>query len=207
MQKELLINLVETAINKKTSNLDERVFSIEGFSGKKFKYFLNNLLCEANGLSYLEIGVWKGSTTIAGLYNNTEKLKYYLIDNFSEFGGPKHEFENNFKTFLNKESNIIDKDCFKIDTKKYGIKNIDIYFYDGPHEEQQHYDALSYYYSSMNTNFIYIVDDWNWEKVKLGTYRAIHDLKLKTNKLIEYHTSFQDSETWWNGCSIFVFEK
>jgi hypothetical protein len=207
MQKELLINLVETAINKKISNLDDHVFSIEGFSGKSFKHFLNNLLFEANGMSYLEIGVWKGSTTIAALYKNTEKLKYHLIDNFSEFGGPKNEFENNFQMYLNRESNVIDNDCFKVDKQKYKIKNIDIYFYDGPHEEHEHFNALKYYHECMNDNFIYIVDDWNWQKVKSGTYRAINELKLKTNKFIEYHTAFPNSETWWNGCGIFVLEK
>jgi hypothetical protein len=207
MNKIDLINLVQNAIDKKISNIDKNIFSVEGYSGKNFKHFLNNLLSEANGLSYLEIGVWKGSTTISGLYENTEKIKYYLIDNFSQFGGPKLEFENNFEHFLNKKSNIIDEDCFKLDKNTYNIKNIDIYFYDGPHEEQDHYNALKYYYSSMSENFIYIVDDWNWQKTKDGTYRAIKDLQLKINNLIEYNTNFQDSETWWNGCAIFIFEK
>lgn len=205
---EKLVDLLNTCNKNYTeSKLPESIFEIEGMSGRYFKQFLNNLLSDELIESYLEIGVWKGSTCVAGLYNNQNRVKYFIIDNFCSFGGPKNEFENNFQKFLNKPSNIIDSDCFSINSKEHGIKNIDMYFFDGPHEEADQYNALKHYYDSMNDSFIFIVDDWNWEMVRKGTMGAIKDLNLKIHKQIEYFTEHQDKNTWWNGCSFFVLEK
>jgi hypothetical protein len=189
------------------SSLPESIFQIEGMSGKFFKNLLNNLLKEESIKNYLEIGVWKGSTCISALYENNNLSNYFLIDNFSLFDGPKDEFKNNFEKFLNKSCNIIDADCFSLDLEKYNIKNIDVYFFDGPHDEIDQYNALKYYYDSLNDCFIFIVDDWNWEQVRKGTNRAIQDLNLKIYKQIEYFTDYPDANTWWNGCAIFLLKK
>ena len=41
------------------SNLDSRVFLIDGMSGKAFRCFLHNL-CELPSTCYWEVGTWKG---------------------------------------------------------------------------------------------------------------------------------------------------
>jgi len=205
---EQLVNILEDSDkNYLFSKLPESIFKIQGMSGKYFKNVLNNILSNTFIKEYLEIGVWKGSTCVAGLYENQNRLNYHIIDNFCSFGGPKEEFEKNFQTFLNKPSNIIDADCFSIKPSEHGIKNIDVYFFDGPHEKIDQYNALKYYYEYLNESFIFIVDDWNWEMVRQGTWDAIKDLNLNVHKNIEHFTETQDSNTWWNGCSFFVLEK
>lgn len=207
-REKYLINLLKIAnTNHDHSKLSNDILEIEGMSGIYFKHFLNNLLSDLYIKNYLEIGVWKGSTSIAGLYSNDHKLNYYLIDNFCSFGGPKQEFENNFQKFLNKPSKIIDSDCFNIDPKNYNIDNIDVYFFDGPHEEADQYNALKHYYDSLNKSFIFIVDDWNWEMVRKGTLNAIKELNLKIHEQIEHFTETPNKNTWWNGYSFFVLEK
>jgi len=204
---EQLKNTVFKALNNETpANITDKILEIKGFSGKDYKRFANRLLSDQLIKNYLEIGVWHGSTAIAALHGNTDKLNYWVVDNFSQFGSPKQEFLNNWKDNIGTDPNLIDEDCFQINLQQKNIKDIDAYFYDGDHEELDHYLALQYYYLSMSNSFIYMVDDWCWPKVQMGTIRAIKELNLKISLQVSFYGE-EDSEGWWNGCSIFVFEK
>lgn len=204
---EELKNAVATAINTTIpTQVDEKILSIKGFSGKEYKQFSNRLLSLPIVKNYLEIGVWYGSTAIAGLKGNTNKLNYWVVDNFSQFGSPKQDFLNNWNDNIGGDPNLIDEDCFKINLQQKGIKDIDVYFYDGDHEEKDHYLALQYYYESMADSFIYLVDDWCWPKVQTGTFRAIQELNLKVEMHVGFY-GYENSNGWWNGCGVFVFKK
>ena len=150
--------------------------------------------------------MWKGSTAIAALRGNHKRLNYTVIDDFSEFGGPRQEFVDNWKRLIGGEPNLIDQDCFSFNPIERGISNIDVYFYDGEHQEINQYRALQHYYDAMADTFIFMVDDWSWAKVQNGTYRAINELGFKTLHKQEFYGS-DDSNGWWNGCGIFVLQK
>jgi hypothetical protein len=202
-----LKNSVFYALNNENQyNISDQIFNIKGFSGKEYKKFVNRLLSRDIVKNYVEIGVWHGSTVIAALNGNENKLNHWVIDNFSQFGSPKDDFLNNWNLNLKCPVNLIDSDCFKIDFDKQNMKDIDVYFYDGDHKEEDHYLALKYYYPSMANSFIYMVDDWTWTDVQYGTIRAINDLKLKIHSHISFQ-GYEDSNGWWNGCGIFIFEK
>ena len=47
---------------------------------------------------YLEIGTWKGSSICSAMCNN--KITCVAIDNWSEFGGPKNIFLENYYSFV-----------------------------------------------------------------------------------------------------------
>jgi hypothetical protein len=73
---------------------------------------------------------------------------------------------------------------------------------------ESQYNALVYYYNSLNSDFIFIVDDWNWDVVQQGTKDSIKDLKLTV--LFEQIMPARyngDIEQWWNGLYISVLEK
>lgn len=207
LRTEQLKNAIATALNSNVpSKVTPEILSIKGFSGTQYKHFANRLLSSVDIKTYLEIGVWYGSTSIAALKGNTDNLKYWVVDNFSQFGSPKQDFLNNWRNNLGQEPNLIDEDCFNINLQQKGIKNVDAYFYDGDHEEVDHYKALTHYYSGMADSFIYMVDDWCWQKVQQGTFRAINDLQLYPAMQVCFFGN-EDSSGWWNGCGIFVFEK
>jgi hypothetical protein len=67
----------------------------------------------------------------------------------------------------------------------------------------------------MDDVFIFVVDDWNEEPVRTGTFDAIRDLNLKIlwSKEIRLtnnnkHTPPEEAHaTWWNGMYVAVLSK
>lgn len=210
-----LVDAVKESLSNPTQNLPDYITNISGMSGLKYKQFINKLVSNKLIKNYLEIGVWKGSTVIPALYNNISRLQnYWVIDDFSQFGGPIDEFKNNFKRCLNAEPNLINKDCFSINPKDYNINKIDLYFYDGDHGKDEEiensknhsqYKALDYYLPYMNDTFIFIVDDWDHYKTSYPTYRAIKDLGLTI--LYQKDEIEHGVHAWHEGCGIFVLQK
>ena len=144
-----LVNHVLSCLEKTDnleSNLTEEVLNMEGMSGKKTRHFYNNL-CSLEKARYLEIGSWKGSSNCSALCNN--KLTCLCIDNWSEFGGPKEEFLQNFNKYKGtNDAQFLERNCWDIRTSSIGRFNI--YMYDGDHSEQSQYDALVRYYQALD---------------------------------------------------------
>ena len=200
--------------NNSISKLPQGILDLEGMSSNKTRHFLNNLISlQGNTARYLEIGVWKGSTTISALHKNNPEY-HTAIDNFVQFNGPRIEFQKNCRTFLDYENrvNFLDVDCFGIDpVKDFNIKNINTYLYDGEHSAASQYYAITHYYESLADEFILIVDDYNWEEVQRGTQDAIKDKNIKVKYEVHLPANpvtvpgqwgpeiFGDKALWWNG--------
>lgn len=197
-----------------------------GMSGTKGRNFLNNIVNNYDDCNYLEIGTHTGSTLCSALYGNKNTGNTYSIDNFA-WSKTIVEREN---TLLKLNSNILKyvphissthqhftEDCFSISPLEKGINNIDIYFFDAGHSEEDHYNALTHYIDCMSRNFIYIVDDWvgsGGQVVRTGTINAINDLNLTARLFKEQPENYSkqtdapsDPEEWWNGFGIFILEK
>lgn len=204
-----LINLVSTAINKAEkleSKINHQILQINGMSSNKVRHFLNNIINENS--RYLEIGCWKGSTICSALNNNNPNIAFG-IDNWSEFtieygfGDVKGDFLKNIHKFISTNLIVIEENCFEIDFTKYNISNINTYFYDGNHSYDSQKNALIYYYNSLSNVFIFIVDDWEYPKVKDGTFDGIKELNLK----IIYDFEGKSEDGWWNGFYISILQK
>jgi len=207
-RSEKLKNAVIESLNEGEQNaLPQEIVSLGGFSGQRYRKFANTLLSKKVFKTYLEIGVYTGSTSISALYGNVDHLKnYVLMDNFSEFGGSKDTFVSNWKRIIGTEPNLIDADCFSFDPVKKGITDVDVFLYDGEHTETTQYLALKHYIHSMSSSFVFIVDDWRYAWIRSGTQKAITELGLKVVFNQEFD-GLDDRNGWWNGCSIFVLEK
>jgi len=166
---------------------------MDGASGKKYRYFINNLLGSLDNVNYLEIGTWAGSTACSALYGN--KARAVCVDNWKEFGGPKDLFFSNIDKIKSSDLDFsfIEDNFQNIDYSNIGKFNV--YMYDGGHDYQEQYDALKLTQSALEDTFVFIVDDWNWERVRNGTFDAIHDLNLTVENSIEIRTMQQ--EVWW----------
>lgn len=214
----LYVNAIKKSFAKALkykSKLPSWILEIQGMSGKKYRHLINNLGFLIPNCRYLEIGSWKGSTLCSAIFSNT--ITSYVIDNWSEFGGPKNEFESNVKKTI--DESVEPKNIkFTLDEKNYmdvdysSIGNYNLYFYDGPHEYQDQYNALSLALNALDDEFIFICDDYNWNDVEQGTQDAISDCKLHVLYSMDIKCELIDgwngqNSDWHNGYYIAVCKK
>lgn len=211
MDYQIIVENAFSNANNGISKINQDIINMDGMTGLKTRHFYNNLLNNPDA-RYLEIGTWKGSSVCSAMYGN--KAKVVCIDNWSEFQGPKQEFLQNFEKFKGEnDATFIESDCFKVDVAR--LPRFNIYLYDGNHEQDKQYKALSHFYKCLDDTFIFIVDDWNWKKVRDGTASAIRDLKLKVLYQKEIRMTWDDTHTeqvlgartWWNGIYVAILQK
>lgn len=173
--------------------IPEWIRYMEGASGKKYRYFINNLVGSIEDARYLEVGTWAGSTACSALYGN--KVKTVCIDNWAEFGGPKELFFSNIEKIksLDIDFSFIESDSNLVDYTSIGKFNV--YMYDGDHSEINQYNGIINALPALDDTFILIIDDWNWERVRVGTFNAINDASLEIVNSIEIKTLLE--EVWW----------
>jgi len=194
--------------------LPNHVRYMEGMSGKKYRYLINNLVRATPDARYLEIGSWAGSTACSAMWDN--KVKVTCIDNWSELGGPRDKFILNTQRARNPDVDftLIENDFRAVDVSAIGKYNI--YMYDGSHAEKDQYDGVFMYQPALEDEYILIVDDWNGDHVKLATERAFADLGLDIVARIDILTRRGDDvhnlitgvySDWHNGYLIAVVQK
>jgi hypothetical protein len=192
------------------SGITDEIVKMPGMSSQKVRHLLNNL-CNFEGCRYLEIGTWIGSTLISAIYGHPN-ICYWAIDNWSEWRGdenPRDYFMHNFKSTIGTPpKNLIEQDFRLVDIEKAGIKDVNVFFYDGSHGEPEQRAALVHYLPGLAEEFVFIVDDWNEASAKSGTEAAIKELGLHAI----YHQVLPavkkpDEELWWNGLGVYVLKK
>lgn len=210
-----LIHTVENALDPSNWTLPDSIANIQGLVGPDFKRFLHTVVASPLVKRYLEIGAWEGSSTVSALYQNINKLdKHWIVDNWCEWffhasRNGKDGFNRNWNAHIAQAPNLIDADSFAINPLNYGMCDIDVYFYDGGHKEEQQRKALTHYINCMTPQFIYIVDDWNWECVRKGSTQGMTELGLKVLWSKEIMGTGPGASTagWANGTGIFVLER
>ena len=175
----------------------------------KVRHLLNNL-CTLPNARYLEIGVYRGSTFISALYENTNNLLDAIaIDNWSEYGSQKSIFYDACIKYLDKKSfRFYELDSFAVNTHDVFSHQINIYFYDGNHSFDAQRKAFTYYNEIFSDVFIALVDDWNVSWVRGGTKKAFEELGYTVLFEQELPARFnEDRENWWNGLYVAVIKK
>jgi hypothetical protein len=195
------------------SRLPTEVRKIKGMSGQRYRSFINLLVGSYPEARYLEVGSAGGSTATAALHGN--RAKALCIDNWSQFGGPRSEFFANIEKVRSPDIDfsLLEDDFRSVCYDEIGRFNI--YFFDGPHEEKDHYDGIVLAQPAAADSHVLIVDDWNWLQVRIGTLRALIDSKCRIECSIEIRTTLnnkhaavvgEDSE-WHNGSFIGLIRK
>lgn len=207
-----LINHCQQAIekaDKNESNISQEILSMQGMSGTKTRHLYNNI-CNLKNANYLEIGTWQGSSFVSSNYKNN--LNSIVIDNWSQFNGPKDQFIENVKTFCPETKyHYIENDCFAIDLKQITdiSESIDIYLYDGEHSQESQKKALTYFYPVLSKYSIVIIDDFCADSVWKGTDEGLEEAGLIVHTKItrECNQTTGGDQTYWNGLGLFVCER
>ena len=182
---------------------------LQGMSGQRFRVLLNKLAQIQISGSYLEIGTFKGSTACSALYQNQRSA--ILVDNWSEFGGPKMTAFTNLSKFC-PESNI---QFVESTFEKFYSTPIDnkifLYFYDGGHSLEEQRMAVTLIDSLHFEYLIFVVDDFSWETVKSGTIEGFKSLKSTIVRSWTIYPSNNDKlfryGEWHNGYFISLISK
>lgn len=205
MNKDEAIKIVENALKAKLSydHLSPEAMAIKGMTSPKIKAFLNGIGKQV--LTYLEVGLHRGATFCNAIANNSH-LHAVGIDDWSQFGGPRIDFERNLRALKNKATiQIYNEDCFSATTltKLKAFPKFEAFFYDGDHANESQQKAVRLYEEVMPPVGILIVDDWKkWGREP--TLKAVNDSKLNLVKLWELYTP---DKAWWEGIGVLVLEK
>lgn len=199
---------IKLAIDRATtlhSKIDpETMGKLEGLSSPRVRHLLNNLASQSK--SYLEVGCYLGGTLRAALHNNN--LYAAAVDNFSMSPATRDLF---FKNTEGLEFDFFEEDSFSLDTRK--IKQpIELYFFDGCHSVDAQYKAVSHFLPAMADEFVMVIDDWDMNKVRVGTHTALIDYKIKPLEKYELRGASGQSleerlNSWWGGLGIFKIRK
>lgn len=218
----------ESSIPLDESNRACAILKLHGMSGYMYRHLLNNL-CSRQGITYGEVGTWNGSTFISAIYNNPN-ITAWTCDNWSEFGGPKDTFQQNYSASSTwKGQAEIYKSAlhcaYEQDFRslKFGAQGpIDIYFFDGPHSREDQRDGILLAWDALAPISIVLVDDWNLQKARDGTYMAFDQVNANIHMQVEVHTPLEgwiacdatkqtktrfETSEWHNGAAIFVVSK
>ena len=180
------------------------ITQIEGMSTPKVRHLMNNL--NRWGENYLEVGSHKGSTFVSSLFAHDKRA--WSIDNYSEFcdsgyrpgvdGTHKNELLTNIETYLTCPTQFFDCDSFSFDLSNID-ELVDVYMYDGDHDQDKQKKALTYFYPVLNDTFIFIVDDWNSQAVRDGTYDGIRQNNLCILAEMPIRSYGTNGPDWWSG--------
>lgn len=204
---------IEKASRKK-GKLSKKVLKMDGMTSKKGRYLLNHL-CSLPKTVYLDIGPWKGSSLVSALYQNKNIQKAYAIEKWArfsedgfEFGDVREEFQANVQAYLQRlPLKVYEEDCFSFNVDAIPEK-VTVYFYDGAHRKQDHIKAFTYFNDRFASEFIAVIDDWNWEDTRSGTFEAFDQLGYEV-LFEQYLPADRDSDkkNWWNGMYVAVIRK
>jgi hypothetical protein len=188
--------------------------NIPGLTSTRVQSLINGLAKSSS--KYLEIGSYQGATAAAALSGNN--LQAYFVDTWQE--APQavregwetpdtnslEEFKKNINPYKgNNKIFISNSDMFKVNLKP--ISNIDLFFYDGPHDFESTKNAVKYYSATFARQSILIFDDANWTDVVKGAHKGILELGLKILYSKKVLNSLESESDWWNGLYIVVVEK
>jgi predicted O-methyltransferase YrrM len=208
---DALVDAFKAALQDALANrgtMDQEVYAVDGYCGRKFRLFLNNLVSRLGGKArYLEVGIFKGATLCPVISGNT--VRATGIDNWSwdKDNTVAGAFYRNLAKFKTHESRvtIIEENFQTLPVSSVGKFNI--YFYDGDHREKDQYDGIAWAMPALDDQAIVLVDDWNWTQVRSGTMNALRDAKAEIQYMVELRTSFDNEiptpafggSEWHNG--------
>lgn len=186
---------------------------VPGLTSTRVQSFLNALGKKVD--NYLEVGSYIGATACAILKDN--KINAHFVDNWKEDiatatkdiempSNSKQVFIDNIGKY-SKGNNITihHSDMFKVDKNK--IRNIDLFFYDGPHDAMSVESAVNYYAECFNDTAILIFDDANWDSVVKGAQDGVVNNGFNVLYSKALMNDVESERDWWNGIYIIIITK
>lgn len=219
LSQHSFVPIVLDAINnsaKGYSNFNEESFEIGGLSSNRVRHLLNSI-CSNEGMKYLEVGTYLGSTFCAAIQNNP--VEAYAVDNWETQNlqpfknlheisqSSLDQFRENVKKYKgNSKVRLINADCKNLVPQDFRSK-VNCVFYDGNHDYQEQLQCLEVIKNLVEDTFILVIDDANFygvvesaeEFVRKNEYTVLFEQKLLNE--------IESDKMWWNGMYILILQK
>lgn len=155
-----------------------------------------------DGTAFVNVGVWNGFSALCGIATNPDK-RCVLIDNFSQFGGPKDAFLARFAAYKSDRHEF-----HEMDYEQYFASvhkgPIGFYIYDGEHSYHNQLRGLEAAEPFFSETCTIMVDDTNDDEPRRATLDFINRTPGKYRVLLNRQTSGNRHPTFWNGVMIFA---
>jgi predicted O-methyltransferase YrrM len=193
-------------------NIEPLGITIEGLTSPRVQSLLNVLASKSS--TYLEVGTFLGATAAAALNGN--KIKAYLVDNWADGIQPaeanvilpdndKDEFILNIEPYIGKSDvEILDGDMFSFGPDR--IKDVDLFFYDGPHDHATVSKAVQHFAPCLAPGAVLVFDDANWTDTLTGADEGIKKAGLEVAFSRKIINAIESSQDWWNGLYVIVLK-
>ena len=203
---ELVLSVTRNLVDSVNSDYEP---TVTGLTSKKIQRLLHCLAKERT--TYLEVGAGIGATSSA--VGDSGDIEIHVVDNWMDEVIPQRkDYEiqsNSFETFEKNTShrpmNVHYSDMFEVNKSR--IKNVDLFFYDGPHDFESTRDAVKYYVDCLQEKCIMIFDDANWIGVVEGSKEGIRQSGLEIIYEKKMLNEIENPDQWWNGLYIVVVQK
>ena len=210
------------AINSYRS-LSETSIGMNGMSGYKYRYFINNVMKQLVNPRYLEVGVMEGSSlcsAIDGVYG----VEALGIDRYSSSGSSLQVAEVNVQSVITSTSSVVilDKEFLSVNFAGRGPFNV--YLYDCGRGQGGYESSLVHAGSALADDLLFIVGDWDHAygggdselnagiraSIAQAGYNIAYHVDVQTGGFYEdlgIPSSEVESTAWQNGYGIFVLTR
>jgi hypothetical protein len=209
------------AINSYRS-LSDTCIGMDGMSGYKYRYFVNNLMKQLTNPRYLEVGVM-GGCSLCSAIDGVNGVTAVGIDNYGSNIELFEQAKSAVAVVATSDSSvsILNKDFLNVDFSKLGRFNV--YLYDIGRQQANYELSLVQARSALADELVFIVGDWDHayggadSELNTGIRASISQAGYN----IQYHVNVQsggyyESEgnasnismiPWQNGYGVFVLTK
>lgn len=205
------VSQIEEAIDqaeKRYSSLTDGALRVPALSSLNIRHLMNNL--GAIATKYFENGVHKGGLFCSTVYRNKNLIMTYAADNWASdktsYDKAEIQFIENKNLFMPEGVGFGWSKCDSLNASPTG-DGYDLYLYDSDHSEKYQCEGLTRYVPGMADEFIFCVDDYDWEDVRKGTERGIEESNLEILFSKIFPGNDHDNEGWWNGFAVFLLKK
>jgi hypothetical protein len=188
---------------------------VPGLTSPRVQTLLNAL---GKGVhTYLEVGSALGATFCATIKDNS--IHAIAVDAWKEQIQPVRKDvgqlpTNSVQTFIenvkkyrgNANVDIVNGDLFSADVSGFST-NVQLFFYDGPHDAESTKRAVEHYYPVLADECIIVFDDANWKGVVEGAEAGIKDAGFDILYDKKVLNDQEDAGQWWNGLYLVVAKK
>lgn len=208
ISKSELAAHVSGAIEEIECNVDslpDALAVLPGHTSPRQRCLLNTI-CDFEGCTYLEIGVFHGASLLSAAFDNGGG-RFYGVDDFSY--GTRDAFVAAYKQFENdcSHAKLIEGDIRELPLAALPEK-VNVFYYDANWDDTAASNMLKRIASRLATTFILIVDNWSRPSVRRLTYDTLEELGFSIYASWQLTTKADcDITSWWSGWLVAIVEK